>query len=286
MNKKGKIKLQFIPIFILTVLLGCNLNKSNKNNFESEKILIERMQLDCYKQFLKSNNLKYSIEDVQYDISNPILSKIAENQINISNKIDNNIKEIFFKIEELKISLVSKSISKSSKNNYKIQTPLSRYNFLNPSIIDIQIIEFIDLETKEIKLKSSIIEIQQKIKNVQNIISNEFNSYYGIKSIETKNNKLSSNFNSYKTEFDSFVIQDDKSKEFLCGASFERKLIQIINELNFNKEYWSKAYSNKSSTPILFCNLINLQSDLIYTRSLIFEMITQNLYCESLKYKN
>ena len=279
MIKKSLIKLNVILFLTIFVIVGCNLNTSKKNNLESEKILIERMQLDCFKQFIKSNKLKYSIEDIQYDISNPILSKFAENQINISNIIDNNIKDIFFKIEEIKSILIKQNTSISSKNDLKILTSQRKFNFLNPSIIDIQNVDFIEFKTKEAILKKSIIELQQKIKNIQINIFNKFSAYYGFKNEDN----FTSNFNSYKAEFDSYVLTDKKANEFLCGASFKRKLDQINNELNFNKEYWHKAYSENCSSPIIFCNLINLQSDILYTRSLIFEMISQNLYCESLK---
>ena len=227
MIKKSLIKLHVISLLTITVIVGCNLNTSKKNNFESEKILIERMQLDCFKQFIKSNNLKYSIEDIQYDISNPILSKSAENQINISNVIDNNIKDLFAKIEEIKYDLITQNTSITSKNNFKILSSQRKFNFLNPSIIDIQNVDFIEFKTKESILKKSIIEIQQKIKNVQTNIFNKFGAYYELNNGDTKNIKLTSNFNSYKAEFDSFVLTDKKANEFLCGVSFQRKLDQI-----------------------------------------------------------
>jgi hypothetical protein len=272
------------PAFFLILFQSCNSMEEEYIDYYSEKILIERLQLDCNNQFKKSEMTYNSIKEIKHDPANESLALIAAKQLNIADTLDISIREIISIIEEIKLQLIAEKVNGASfdiKN--KVIVPYEPYFPLRPSIIDLNHYDFVSTESRSTSFKFLINDLKNRIESLRKDINQKTLKYYG--KANSTNQAIITDKN-FKTLFDEFNSKDlayRKSNEYLCGEGEIRRIYQIDLELVLNRKYWEMSYSEETPTPLIFCHLISLQSNILNTRNLIFELMSLNLHCENMK---
>lgn len=288
MTKEKLIKITnrcILSIFVLTLFQSCSTNSEENINYDSEKLLIEQLQLDCNESYKKSESLYASIEEIKHDNSNESLALLASKQLDIVDTLDLFFREIITLSESLKWQLMSVNHDLSSINSGKpIILPSDKFYPLRPSIVDINSYEFYAIESRPTSFNTSINDLKEIIEILREAIIESV--LYGKSNSELQNLNTKNNYKNYSEEFNSKELASVKSREYACGLGELRRIQQIDLELILGDNYWNSAFSNSASSPVLFSHLINLQSNILNVRNMILELITLNLQCENMKMKN